>query len=97
MTSFTITARILPTGQNLTLSGWNAWALHQLHAAGEEGCTPIDNPAPRWSGYISFLRRMGFDIETRLVRHTRQLPDTCARYVLRSTVLLAVLSEEAAT
>ena len=96
MTSFTITARILPNGQNLTISGWNAWALHQLHATGEEGCTPIDHPAPRWAGYVSFLRRIGFDIETRLVRHNGQLPDTCARYVLRSNVLFIVFCKEAA-
>ena len=33
-------------------------------AAGTAGCTPIDQPAPRWSAYIHKLRRMGVEVET---------------------------------
>jgi len=29
-----------------------AWTLHQLLTAGAKGCTPIENPAPRWSDYV---------------------------------------------
>lgn len=41
------------------LKGRDAWALAQLIEAGERGCTPIDQPGPRWSGYVHKLRRAG--------------------------------------
>jgi hypothetical protein len=38
-------------------AGRDAWALSSLILAGADGCTPIDNPGPRWSGYIFKLKR----------------------------------------
>ena len=51
-------------GPAIVVLGREAWALRMLVAAGERGCTPIDHPGPRWSGYIHDLRAMGFVIET---------------------------------
>lgn len=48
----------------LTVTGRDAWALDELVKAGKKGCTPIDAPGPRWSGYIHSLRGLGIDIET---------------------------------
>lgn len=70
----------------LDISGRDEWALRQLIAAGQKGCTPIDNPAPRWSAYIHKLRRMGIDIETVDERHGGPFPGRHARYVLHSLV-----------
>lgn len=70
----------------LDISGRAEWALRQLMAAGRKGCTPIDNPAPRWSGYVHKLRRMGIDIETVDERHGGAFPGRHARYVLHSVV-----------
>ena len=58
------------------------WALLQLAEAGARGCTPIDNPAPRWSGYVHALRELGVDIETVTERHSGPFPGNHARYVL---------------
>ncbi len=69
--------------------GRDAWALMQLMAAGERGCTPRDNPAPRWSGYIYNLRQLGIDIETVHEHHRGPFPGNHGRYVLRSRVELA--------
>ena len=63
-----------------------AWALLALMAAGERGCTPIDHPGPRWSGYVHDLRKFGFDIETIHELHQGAFPGSHARYVLRSRV-----------
>lgn len=68
------------------VSGRDAWALQELLDAGEMGCTPIDNPAPRWSGYVFKLRAAGFNIETVHEVHKGPFPGTHARYVLRSRV-----------
>ena len=70
----------------LPLAGRNRWALEQLARAGAEGCTPIDNPAPRWSAYVFNLRCFGVDIETRHEKHGGKYPGNHARYVLRATV-----------
>jgi hypothetical protein len=75
----------------VTVSGREAWALQMLIAAGERGCTPIDHPGPRWSGYVHDLRTMGFVIETIHESHAGPFPGTHARYVLRSPVY--VISE----
>lgn len=69
-----------------TAEGRDAWALQELLAAGSKGCTPIDNPAPRWSGYIHKLRRAGVDIETVHEQHDGPFAGRHARYVLRSTI-----------
>lgn len=74
------------TSRSLTVHGRDEWALQQLNKAGRNGCTPIDNPAPRWSGYVHNLRRNGLDIETVHERHGGPFPGNHARYVLHSTI-----------
>jgi hypothetical protein len=73
-------------GPVVTIRGREAWALLALMAAGERGCTPIDHPGPRWSGYVHDLRRLGFDIETIHEPQEGAFPGSHARYVLRSRV-----------
>lgn len=70
----------------LTINGRDEWALQQLKKAGVKGCTPIDNPAPRWSGYVHNLRSLGIDIETRHEPHGGLFPGHHARYVLHSAI-----------
>jgi len=77
---------ILPEGSGFTVRGRDAWALLELIAAGPKGCTPIDNPGPRWSAYVFNLRRIGLSIETQHERHKGPFAGTHARYVLRSAV-----------
>jgi hypothetical protein len=82
-----ITARVLPDGQPFTVLGRDAFALRELKRAGERGCTPIDNPAPRWSAYVHALRtERGLNIETVTEAHGGQFAGCHARYVLRSPV-----------
>ncbi len=91
MTSkFSLKATILDRDPDCTidLKGRDAWALSSLVDAGLKGCTPLDTPGPRWSGYVFNLRQMGFDIETIHERHTGPFAGTHARYVLRSKVHL---------
>jgi Winged helix domain len=85
--SLTIRARIDDDGQMVTVRGREAWALLALMAAGARGCTPIDHPGPRWSGYIHDLRWLGFVIETVREAHGGPFPGDHARYVLRSRVI----------
>lgn len=68
------------------VQGRDEWALLALICAGEKGCTPIDNPAPRWSAYVYKLRNKGFDVETVREPHKGAFPGTHGRYVLRSKV-----------
>jgi hypothetical protein len=69
--------------------------LLELLKAGANGCTPIDNPGPRWSGYVFNLKReYGLDIETRHERHHGNFPGTHARYVLLSAVEIINRSDE---
>jgi hypothetical protein len=70
----------------IVASGRVRWALDQLRMAGNSGCTPIDNPAPRWSAYIFDLRGMGIEIETIHEPHEGEFAGSHGRYVLRSTV-----------
>ncbi len=85
-TSFQITPangdpfRIVVTGRNL-------WALESLCDAGPKGCTPIQNPAPRWSHYIRELRLLGVEIQTLKERHGGKYPGSHGRYVLLSKVV----------
>jgi hypothetical protein len=46
----------------------------------------MKNPAPRWSGYIWELRRLGIDIETLREPHGGEFPGWYGRYVLMSEV-----------
>ena len=76
--------RVDKSGMDLLIRGREAWALDALVAAGERGCTPIERPAPRWSGYVHDLRRFGVAIETIHEPHGGAFPGTHARYVLRT-------------
>jgi hypothetical protein len=81
--ALTIRVRIADAdGAVVTVRGREAWALRILMAAGARGCTPLDHPGPRWSGYVHDLRRLGLVIET--VRG--EFPGDHARYVLRSRI-----------
>lgn len=71
-----------------TVIGRDAWALQELMSGGERGCTPIENPGPRWSGYVHNLRQMGFRIDTIREPHSGEFPGQHARYVLRSQVVV---------
>jgi hypothetical protein len=73
------------------VSGRVRWALDQLRKAGTTGCTPIHNPAPRWSAYIFDLRGMGIEIDTVTETHAGDFPGHHARYVLRSDVSLGMI------
>lgn len=81
-----ITSAIEPDGGVVTVVGRNAWALKQLIEAGERGCTPIKNPAPRWSHYVFKLRKAGFVVETIDEGHGGPYAGIHGRYVLRSKV-----------
>lgn len=70
----------------LMFKGRDAWALMELVRAGAKGCTPIDHPGPRWSGYVHKLRKAGLAIDTIHERHGGEFPGRHARYVLRSRV-----------
>lgn len=70
----------------IVVSGRVRWALEELRKAGLRGCTPVDNPAPRWSAYIHELRGMGVEIETITEPHEGAFPGWHGRYVLRSGV-----------
>jgi len=70
----------------IVVSGRDRWALEELRKAGAKGCTPIDNPAPRWSAYVFNLRELGVDIETITEPHEGDFPGHHGRYVLRSGV-----------
>ena len=75
-----------PEGREQTFDGRAAWALAALITAGENGCTPIDHPGPRWSAYVHKLRRAGLFIETREEKHAGPYAGRHARYVLQSKV-----------
>lgn len=71
---------------NVRVKGRDRWTLECLIAAGAKGCTPIDNPAPRWSAYVFDLRKLDIQIETVNEVHDGPFKGTHARYVLRSKV-----------
>jgi hypothetical protein len=84
------------TSQILELAGREEWALSRLLAAGDQGCTPIDTPGPRWSDYVFKLRRRGIDIATITEAHGGPYKGTHARYILRSKVERLSSLQEAA-
>jgi hypothetical protein len=79
--------------RDLSFEGRDAWALTQLLEASNSGCTPIDNPAPRWSHYIYKLRRAGIVIETIHEAHGGPFAGYHARYVLRSRIRVIEISD----
>jgi len=81
--------RIEPEGGEpfmVEVKGRDAWALDRLRAAGQKGCTPITEPAPRWSAYVHNLRALKVPIETLHEPHGGEFSGTHARYLLRGTV-----------
>ena len=87
MSKLVVAARMLSDGTTFTAKGRDAWALLEMLKAGANGVTPVDNPAPRWSGYVFRLKRKyGLNIESIQEPHRGQFPGTHARYVLRSPV-----------
>lgn len=70
----------------VTEIGRRAWALLHLVQAGATGCTPIDQPGPRWSGYVHRLRGNGIAIETVEENHGGPFSGSHARYILRSSL-----------
>ncbi|MBT3787137.1 MAG: hypothetical protein HOF94_02075 [Alphaproteobacteria bacterium] len=83
--------------RTLNLRGRNAWALLELAHAGENGCTPIDHPGPRWSAYVHNLRHVyGLNIETIHEAHTGPFPGNHARYILKSGVAIVADTPNAA-
>jgi hypothetical protein len=72
--------------RSVVVSGRDRWALEALMAAGEDGCTPIDTPGPRWSGYVHSLRNAGVPIETITEPHGGPFAGTHARYRLAASV-----------
>jgi hypothetical protein len=87
-----VKAQIGETGPVVTVRGRDAWALLELTAANDNGCTPIDHPGPRWSGYVHKLRKAGIVIETIREAHGGPFSGQHARYVLRS--LVTILKKE---
>jgi hypothetical protein len=86
----------IDTDEVLRLKGREAWTLDCLIEVGESGLTPLDRPAPRWSGYVYALRKRGLNIDTVDERHSGPYPGAHGRYILRTplTVLKAVQSDE---
>lgn len=82
---FTITSQPGSKAEIL-VSGRDRWALECLMAAGAKGCTPMDTPGPRWSGYVFNLRQRGVAIETLTEAHEGPFSGNHARYVLRCNV-----------
>jgi hypothetical protein len=76
--------------RTITPAGRDAWALGELIFAGTAGATPLDNPGPRWSGYVHKLRHIyGLNVETIDEQHGGEFSGRHARYVLRSRVSFA--------
>lgn len=83
----------LDDGTERSFSGRDAWTLNELVQAGEGGCTPVRNPAPRWSEYVRRLRHNGgLNIQTIEERHGGAFAGGHGRYVLRTP--LTVVSTE---
>ncbi len=84
------------TAEVLLLKGHGAWTPACLIEAGESGITPIERPAPRWSGYVPSLRKRGLAIDTLDERHAGPYSGRHGRYVLRTvlTVLSSVTAKD---
>lgn len=66
--------------------GREAWALERLIEAGTKGCTPLSEPAPRWSSYVHKLRERGVPIETVHEPHGGEFSGTHGRYILHARI-----------
>jgi hypothetical protein len=95
MSVVSLTARIGGSdGPIKQFTGRFAWTLQQLAQAGNEGVTPLDRPAPRWSHYVHRLRRSGVPIETINETHTGPYAGRHGRY--RLTVPVEILQVQEA-
>ncbi|TIP24118.1 MAG: hypothetical protein E5X67_30540 [Mesorhizobium sp.] len=91
-----VRVKVLPDGEPITIYGREAWCLRRLIEAGEKGCTPIEQPAPRWSAYVHDLKhKFGIVIDTVHEAHAGPYAGSHARYVLRSLVVIIEDSESA--
>lgn len=77
-----------PKGLPITLVGRDWWALQELIKAGKKGCTPIDNPVPRWGHYVWKIRQAGIDVETIHESHGGRFPGHHARCLLKSPLVV---------
>ncbi|QJF51978.1 winged helix domain-containing protein [Roseobacter ponti] len=78
--------------RSFNLNGRLGWAFFELHKAGKRGVTPIERPAPRWSGYVHDLRGMGIAIDTEMVPHGGTYSGHHARYRLACDAAVRVLA-----
>lgn len=67
----------------IVVTGRVRWAIDRLREAGAAGCTPITEPAPRWSAYVHSLRKLGVPIATVTEAHGGEFAGCHARYVIR--------------
>ncbi|MBL1436004.1 MAG: hypothetical protein COB08_007375 [Rhodobacteraceae bacterium] len=74
----------------LTLKGRNKWALEELTKAGAQGCTPIKQPAPRWSAYIHNLRSFGVKVQTVTEHHGGAFAGNHGRYILLAEAVVVL-------
>jgi hypothetical protein len=86
-----------PDGVVRRFKGRFAWTLARLLEAGENGCTPIDKPAPRWSHYVWRLRGDGISIETIEEPHGGAYAGRHARYVLRTPLVVIAATKAGAS
>lgn len=83
--AFTIDCEARPP-RVVVAKGRDRWALEALIAAGLSGCTPIEDPAPRWSAYVHNLRSAGVEIESITETHGGPFAGHHVRYVLACKV-----------
>lgn len=82
-----LTVKALVSGKGVvSVRGRAAWALLELIITSGTGCSYIDHPAPRWSGYVHELRKLGIIIDTIKEMHGGPFAGRHARYVLRSRI-----------
>lgn len=89
----TVTARVLPDGQIVTVVGREAQTLRML-VQNKAGISSLHHPGIRLAAYIHDLRGFGFSIETVHESHGGPFAGTHARYVLRSEVDILSDSDE---
>jgi hypothetical protein len=77
---------MLCDGRVVVVQGRAGWALNQLIAAGDAGCSVFDCPAPRWSSYVHRLRKLGIVIDTVREPHGGPFAGHHARYFLRTQI-----------
>ena len=78
-----------PDERTINLVGRNGWTLMNLVKSGPMGCSPIDQPAPRWSAYVFNLRQdFGLSIVTLHETHGGLFAGTHGRYVLQDDVVI---------